>query len=80
MRKLNFFLALGLLLASLCANAANEVYSIVQGGNTLVFYYDGNRETYPQANIRHSTTRPVIREHDSRDTMQTLHAFTLTNR
>ena len=32
MRKLNFFLALGLLLASLCANAANEVYSIVQDG------------------------------------------------
>lgn len=47
MRKLNFFLALGLLLASLCANAANEVYSIVQDGNTLVFFYDGKRETYP---------------------------------
>ena len=47
MRKLNFFLALGLLLASLCANAANEVYSIVQDGNTLVFFYNGNRGSFP---------------------------------
>ena len=47
MRKFRLFLALGLLLASLCANAANEVYSIVPDGKTLVFYYDGNRESYP---------------------------------
>ena len=47
MRKFRLFLALGLLLASFCANAANEVYSIVQDGNTLVFFYDGNRGSYP---------------------------------
>lgn len=47
MRKFRLFLALGLLLASLCANAANEVYSIVQDGNTLVFFYNGNRGSYP---------------------------------
>ena len=49
MRKFNFFLALGLLMASLCANAANEVYSVVQDGNTLVFFYNGNRESYPSS-------------------------------
>ena len=46
MRKFNFFLALGLLMASLCANAGTkQVYSIfLQDSKTLLFYYNDQYE------------------------------------
>ena len=47
MRKLNFILALGLLLTTLGAQAAKEVYTVYDNlTKTLTYYYDENRGSY----------------------------------